>query len=114
MEGTGTQRREKRFAIPISGDELLHVRIVREDGTITEFAISYELFIMGIAYEPCRIDNAHGTTHVDVFDTSGKKIEQRSLGYTEPRETVPEALKHMKSLIRYHRERFLRELAEGR
>jgi hypothetical protein len=109
----GPQRREKEFPIPLSGDEILHVRIVRENGTVTEFCVSYELFVMGVSYQPCRIDNSHGIVHLDVFDARGTRIDQQDLEHIEPRLMVPESLNRMKIIIKYHRARIIRELVAG-
>ncbi len=114
MTNSVRQLREKEFSVPLSGDDILHVRFVKEGGTVVEFCVSYELFVMGVSYQPCRIDNAHGAIHLDIFDAYGRKIDRQMLEYVPPNEMVPEALNRMKTLVKYHRDRIMKELAAGR
>ncbi len=103
-------RREKRFRRYLSADDILHFRIVREDGSVEEVAIAYELIIEGTSYHPCRIDNAHGEIHMDRLDVNGNKIGRIMLGHIEPRMMIARGLNLILVSIENERNRILQEL----
>lgn len=102
--------REKSYKRYLSGDDILHVRMVIEKGLVIEFAIAYELIVDGISYQPCRIDNAHGEVHIDAFRASGERLPRAHLGKFNERTVVSDAMEKLLEVIDEHRTRVLREL----
>ncbi len=103
-------RREKRFVNPLSDTERLHYRIVRENGTVVEAAIVYEIDVSGRSCQVCRVDNAHGELHLDRLDTQGNSFEKRMLGHAEPRHLTSRGFEALVEVMDQERARFLRDL----
>lgn len=103
-------RREKRYKRYLSGDDILHVRIVTEGGRVVEFAIAYELVVGGTSYGPCRVDNAHGEVHIDAFRVDGTRLPREDLGKFDERTVVTDAMERLVDRLDFHRTRFLQEL----
>ena len=100
-------RRVKEFVRHISHEERIHCRIERENGTITEWSFSYELEINGRSINPCRVDNAHGYSHVDRETADGQPFgEKQALGVVRPEE----AAEFLDEIVIVNRRRVLREL----
>jgi len=100
----------KAYKRYLSGDDILHVRMVIERGRVIEFAISYELIVDGVSYEPCRVDNAHGEVHVDAFRVDRTRLPREYLGKFNERTVVRDAMQRLMEVIDAHRTRVLREL----
>jgi hypothetical protein len=105
-------RRVKEYRRWLSAEDILHVRIVRDNGDVVEFAIGYELRVCGHSYHPCRVDNSHGTVHMDILDLNGDRVERRELPYVDPRRAIADGMEVLLDVIEQERERILQELGE--
>ncbi len=101
---------EKEFRVPVSDDEWFNFRIVTERGVVQEFCVAYVMEVKGEAYQPCRIDNAHGDVHLDILDATGTTIRTEQLGHVEANEMVSFARARLRERIEQERIRILREL----
>jgi hypothetical protein len=100
-------RRVKEFVRHISHEERIHVRIEKENGTVTSWVFSYEIEISGRSINPCRIDNAHGYAHVDAETADGQPFgEKQPLGQCQPEQ----AAELLEEILIQHRRRVLGEL----
>jgi hypothetical protein len=106
----------KEFIIPLvetGYEESFHVTISHDGATVTRFCIAYVLTIGETQYQPCRINNAHGSVHMDVFDAQGERLPSEELPHMdviETRDMVSLAREYLEDKLRFHRERILREL----
>ncbi len=100
-------RRVKEYVRHLTHEERIHVRIEKENGTVTRWVLSYELEIDGRSMNPCRIDNAHGYAHVDAENADGSPLrEKQGLGECRPEQ----AAQLIEDILIEHRRRIMREL----
>lgn len=104
---------ENEFRVPVSEDEWFHFRIVTERGVVQEFCVAYVILVEGKAYQPCRIDNAHGDVHLDILDAAGNTIWKEPLGHVEANDMVSFARARLRERIEQERDRILEELWEN-
>jgi hypothetical protein len=100
-------RRVKEFVRHISHEERIHCRLERENRTITKWSFSYELEINGRSTNPCRVDNAHGYSHVDRETADGQPFgAKEALGVVRPEQ----AAELLEEIVITNRRRVLGEL----
>jgi len=66
----------KSFSIPLSDEDVLHVRIVIEQRAVVDYAVRYEAIIEHRAVQLVLCDGSHGRGHCHRLDEKGEKIDR--------------------------------------
>ena len=88
--------------------DVLHVRIRVERGTVVRFVAQYEAVIEGRTYAVIRYDNAHGESHRDTLDWSGRVVDKRWLAGKPNAKALDVGIADIKATWRDYRVEFLR------